>query len=98
MDCLVDCFGWYFAVVQIKPQIVPQVKSELQSANNQIQPYVYLIKANIEKKLSGQRETTTEKQVGKATTPTEEPLQGMTTPKLTITISKTSSPISTSSI
>lgn len=38
-----------FAVVQIKPQIVPQVKSELQSANNQIQPYVYLIKANIKK-------------------------------------------------
>ena len=70
-----------FAVVQIKPQIVPQVKSELQSANNQIQPYVYLIKANIEKKLSGQRETTTEKQVGKATTPTEEPLQDMTTAK-----------------
>lgn len=70
-----------FAVVQIKPQIVPQVKNDIESVNSQIQPYVYLIKANIDKKLSGQRQTTTEKQVGKAVTPVEEPLKGMTTSK-----------------
>lgn len=70
-----------FAVVQINPKIVPQVKSELKAANDQIQPYIYLIKANLDKKLSGQRQTTTEKQVGKAVTPVEEPLEGMTTSK-----------------
>lgn len=68
-----------FVVVETNPQIVPKVKSELKATNSQIQPYVYLIKANIDKKISGKTETSSENQVGKVTTPTEEPLKNMHT-------------------
>jgi len=68
-----------FVVVETHPQIVPQVKSEIHDANNRVQPYLYLVKANIDKKLNGTTEKTSEKQVGKVTTPVESPLKNMNT-------------------
>ncbi len=68
-----------FVVVETNPEIVPQVKNEINETNTRLQPYLYLAKANIEKKLSGQTETTSDKQVGKVATPIESPLKGMNT-------------------
>lgn len=68
-----------FAIVQINPQIIPTAKKEIEQTSASFQPYVYLIKANLESKLGGTTETTTENQVGKVATPTEEPLKDMKT-------------------
>ncbi|CAJ1182352.1 M57 family metalloprotease [Companilactobacillus nantensis] len=68
-----------FVVVETHPQIVPQVKSEIKETNTRLQPYLYLAKANIEKKLTGKTETTSEEQVGKVATPIEAPLKDMNT-------------------
>ena len=69
-----------FVAVETHPQIVPQVKTEIKQANKRVQPYIYLIGANISNQLSGATtKTTTEKQVGKVATPTEEPLKDMNT-------------------
>lgn len=69
-----------FVVVETHPQIVPKVESEIKATNTRLQPYVYLIKANITQKLSGTTtKTTTDSQVGKVVTPVEEPLKNMNT-------------------
>lgn len=69
-----------FVVVETHPQIVPQVENEVKETNTRLQPYIFLIKTNIEKTISGTTtKTTDEKQVGKVSTPIEEPLQDMTT-------------------
>lgn len=70
-----------FVVVETHPQVVPQVESQVKETNDKVQPYLYLIKTNVESKLKGTTKTTTESQVGKVSTPIEEPLQGMTTAK-----------------
>ena len=69
-----------FVVVETHPQIIPTVKSEIKQTNAKVQPYIYLIGANINKKLTGATtKTTTESQVGKVSTPVEEPLKNMNT-------------------
>lgn len=68
-----------FVVVETNPQIVPNVKQEIKKTNNKLQPYFYLLTANINNKINGKTETTTDSQVGKVTTPTESPLKDMTT-------------------
>jgi len=68
-----------FVVVEIHPEIVPQVKNEIKATNTRMQPYVYLIKTNIDKKLSGPTKTTSDNQVGKVSTPVESPLKDMHT-------------------
>ncbi|KRL43492.1 Zn-dependent protease [Companilactobacillus mindensis DSM 14500] len=70
-----------FVVVELHPQVVPQVESQVKATNDKVQPYLYLIKTNIESKLNGTTKTTTEKQVGKVSTPIEEPLKNMITAK-----------------
>ncbi|MFC6177378.1 M57 family metalloprotease [Companilactobacillus huachuanensis] len=68
-----------FVVVEVHPEIVPQVKNEIKATNTRMQPYVYLIKTNIDKKLSGHVKTTSDNQVGKVSTPIESPLKNMHT-------------------
>lgn len=68
-----------FVVVETNPQIVPKVESQIKETNTKLQPYLYLVKANIEKQINGTTKTTTESQVGKVTTPVEEPLKNMST-------------------
>ncbi|CAJ1180521.1 hypothetical protein LCR01_12340 [Companilactobacillus crustorum] len=68
-----------FAIVEINPQIIPKAKSELKAVNSQIQPYIYLIGANINKEISGETKTTSENQLGKVATPIESPLKNMHT-------------------
>ncbi|MQS76279.1 M57 family metalloprotease [Companilactobacillus halodurans] len=69
-----------FVVVETNPQIVPKLEKQVAQTTKKLKPYLYLTKVNLEQKLSGTTtKTTTESQVGKATTPIESPLQGMTT-------------------
>lgn len=68
-----------FVVVETNPQLIPTIKNEINKTNKKIQPYAYLLKANIENKISGKTETTTDSQVGKVATPIESPLKDMTT-------------------
>jgi hypothetical protein len=70
-----------FVVVEINPQIVPTVENELKETSSKIQPYVYLIKSNMDKKISEKTETKSksDNQVSGANTPIEEPLRGMHT-------------------
>jgi len=68
-----------FIVVKKDPQVIPKVENGVQETSTKLQPYLFLIKSNIDKKLSGKTETTSESQVGKVATPIESPLKGMTT-------------------
>jgi len=69
-----------FVVVETHPQIVPKVKNEIQTTSTKMQPYLFLIKSNIDKTISGTTtKTTNESQVGKVATPIEDPLKNMNT-------------------
>lgn len=69
-----------FIVVETNPRIVPTVENEIKNTNTRLKPYVYLISANINEKLSGEKVTSeSDKQVGKVSTPIEEPLKDMNT-------------------
>jgi len=68
-----------FVVVETNPQLVPKAESEIKATTTKLQPYLFLIKSNLDQKLSGTTKTTTDKQVGKVATPIEEPLKNMKT-------------------
>jgi len=68
-----------FVVVETNPQLIPKVDSEIKETNTKLQPYLFLIKSNLDQKLSGTTKSTSEKQVGKVATPIEEPLKNMKT-------------------
>lgn len=66
-------------VITKNPKLIPQIKEQAHETTTKLQPYIYSLQASIDRKLNGKTETSNNKQVGKTTTPIEDPLKNVTT-------------------